>query len=112
MDPSPFFFSDRRIHFALLVVVVIFAAALRMYFFGGYDGLDDAEYARIAYQIGNGTFSLKEYSGPPVFPLRIGLIFPTSLFIRLFVKHRFANFVFINIRITVTVPFLLCKWQD
>jgi len=84
MSQSPFFFSDRRAHFAALVTVIVTSVALRLCLFGGYAGLDDAEYARIAYQIANGTFSLKEYGGPPVFPLRVGLILPTSLVFRMF----------------------------
>jgi 4-amino-4-deoxy-L-arabinose transferase-like glycosyltransferase len=84
MSQSSYFFSDRRAHCAALVTVIVTAAALRFYLFGGYNGLDDAEYAHIGYQIANGTFSLKEYGGPGVFPLRVGLILPTSLFFRMF----------------------------
>ena len=84
MSQSPFFFSDRRVHLAVLVAVIVTAAALRLSLFAGYGGFDDAEYARLAYQIANGNFSLKEYGGPPVFPLRVGIILPTSLSFRLF----------------------------
>lgn len=83
MSESPFFFSDRRVHFAALVTVIVTSAALRLWHFGGYSGLDDAEYARFAYQIASGTFSLKEYGGPAVFPLRVGLILPTSFVFRM-----------------------------
>ena len=83
MSQSQFFFSDRRAHFAVLAAVIVTSVALRLGHFSGYVGLDDAEYARIAYQIANGNFSLKEYGGPSVFPLRVGLVLPTSLVFRM-----------------------------
>jgi 4-amino-4-deoxy-L-arabinose transferase-like glycosyltransferase len=84
MSQSHFLFSDRRAHFAALATIIVTAAALRLSRFGGYDGLDDAEYARIAHSIASGTFSLSEYLGPAVFPLRTGIIVPTSLFFWMF----------------------------
>jgi hypothetical protein len=60
------------------------AVALRLVLFRGYFGLDDAEYARLAYQMAEGVFPLGEYPGPAVFPLRIGLIAPTAGAIWLF----------------------------
>ena len=84
MNQSPYFFSDRRAHLAALFAVIVTAAAMRLWLLAGYAGLDDGEYARIAYQIANGTFSLKDYNGPAVFPLRVGLVLPTSLAFRMY----------------------------
>jgi hypothetical protein len=69
---------------ALLLVIVALGAAMRVYVFRGYVGLDDAEYSRIAYQMGYGGGSLTTYAGPPVFPLRVGLTVPTAIIYRAF----------------------------
>jgi 4-amino-4-deoxy-L-arabinose transferase-like glycosyltransferase len=106
MSPSPFFFSDYRAHFAALAAVVAAAIALRLSLFGGYDGLDDAEYARIAYQIANGTFSLDDYAGPPVFPLRMGLILPTSLFFRVLGQSEWTMVLFPLILSIAALPLI------
>ena len=79
MNQTEFFFSSRRAHFAALAIAIGAAAALRVILFRGYVGLDDAEYARIAFQIANGTFMPSEYGGPVVFPLRVGLTLPAAL---------------------------------
>ncbi len=84
MNQSPYLLSDRRAHFAALAAIMAMCTALRFMLFGGYAGLDDGEYARIAHWIVNGTFSLQEYGGPPVFPLRTGLVLPTALVFRAF----------------------------
>lgn len=70
--------------FAILLLIILVAIALRLYCFRGYIGLDDAEYARFAHQIGKGTFALGTYNGPAVFPLRVGIISPTSLLFHFF----------------------------
>lgn len=67
-----------------LLTIIAASAAVRVYLFRGYVGLDDAEYARLAYQMAHGTFSFDSYAGPAVFPLRIGLTAPTALLFRLF----------------------------
>ena len=78
------FLSDFLRHFPALAAIIAVAAALRVYFFGGYIGLDDGEYTRFAYQMAQDQFSINGYSGPAVFPLRIGVIFPASLTFRFF----------------------------
>lgn len=62
-----------------IFVVIILAAALRFYAFSGFGGLDDAEYATIAHQVTNGTFSLSGYNGPGPFPLRVGIVIPAAV---------------------------------
>jgi len=68
----------------LLAAIVVLAAAVRIYGFRGYSGLDDAEYARFAYFLANGVPFPADYTGPAVFPLRVGVIAPTALFYEVF----------------------------
>jgi 4-amino-4-deoxy-L-arabinose transferase-like glycosyltransferase len=77
------FLLDLRKYGAVFLTIVVIAIALRVYFFGGYVGLDDAEYTRLAYQMAKDQ-SINSYNGPAVFPLRVGVIFPTSLAFRFF----------------------------
>jgi len=68
----------------LLIVVLVCAAAIRLYHFHGFNGFDDAEYAHFAHQIVRGEFEPRGYTGPSVFPLRVGVIIPAALSFRLF----------------------------
>jgi len=68
----------------ILFIIVLLAIALRLYCFRGFVGLDDAEYSRFANQMNQGTFALGSYEGPAVFPLRVGIIFPTAILYGLF----------------------------
>ena len=68
---------------AALAAILVAAVAIRVRLFAGFVGLDDAEYARFAYQMVHGSFHLRGYTGPAVFPLRIGLIAPVALSFRL-----------------------------
>jgi 4-amino-4-deoxy-L-arabinose transferase-like glycosyltransferase len=63
---------------AALGLCLFAAVALRVHFASGFLPIDDAEYARVAYQIQDGTFTLQGYGGPPVVPLRSGIVLPTS----------------------------------
>jgi len=67
-----------------LLVISIVAISIRIYCFRGFIGLDDAEYAKFAYQISQGSFSVGDYLGPAVFPLRVGLTFPTAFLFQFF----------------------------
>jgi hypothetical protein len=67
----------------LLACIVVLAAAVRVYGFRGYAGFDDAEYARFAYRLAHERPYPGDYTGPAVFPLRIGIIAPTALSYRL-----------------------------
>jgi len=55
------------------------AGLTRILSFSGYQGYDDGAYAELAHQMANGEFKIGEYSGPPVFPLRVGLLAPVAL---------------------------------
>jgi 4-amino-4-deoxy-L-arabinose transferase-like glycosyltransferase len=81
-----------------LVAIVAVAAAIRGLLFRGFVGLDDAEYARFAYEIAHGFFDPTHYTGPAVFPLRLGVIVPTALVFKLFGMGE---------RTTVIYPFLV-----
>lgn len=75
--------SDRHVLAALAVIIAV-AAAIRVYLFNGFVGLDDAEYARFAHQMAHGSLDIRSYTGPAVFPLRVGVIAPTALLFRVF----------------------------
>jgi len=67
-----------------LGLIVIAAIILRLYFTDGFVPVDGAEYARVAYQILHGTFNYDSYQGPPVVPVRTGVVLPTSVAIAVF----------------------------
>jgi 4-amino-4-deoxy-L-arabinose transferase-like glycosyltransferase len=68
----------------ILLGIILVAISLRCYCFRGFVGLDDAEYSKIAYQIVQGQYKTGVYQGPAVFPLRVGIIYPTVLSFRIF----------------------------
>lgn len=74
---------DRNIVVALLVILVA-ATLFRLYCMKGFAGFDDAEYARFAHQVLTGDFRVGSYTGPAVFPLRVGVIYPAALAFRVF----------------------------
>jgi len=78
-------FQLRRSHWLpILLLILLIAVFLRVKLYTGFIPLDDAEYAKIAFQISQGTFSRQDYAGPPVFPLRIGIVLPTAFLFRIF----------------------------
>lgn len=60
-----------------VTAILILALALRLQAFIGYVGLDDHEYAAVAFHILNGDFDFTAYNDAPVFPQRLGIILPT-----------------------------------
>lgn len=74
----------------ILAAIIAVAAAIRIYCFHGFASLDDAEYARFANRIVHGDFTPSGYTGPAVFPLRIGIIFPAALSFRLLGVSQFS----------------------
>jgi len=73
-----------RTHWAVFLAIMVVGLALRLYEFRGFGAVDDAAYAQIAHQMANGTFHVGDYRGPAVFPLRLGIIYPTALLFRWF----------------------------
>ena len=79
--------KSRLLHdyrFIILLAIVFCGIALRLHCFRGFVGLDDAEYAKLAYQMAQNGFGVGNYNGPAVFPLRVGIIYPASILFRLF----------------------------
>lgn len=72
----------RRYAVALVAIIVV-AAALRLVCFRGYVGDDDIAYTELAWRMANGQFSIGGYVGPPVYPLRIGIVAPVALGFRM-----------------------------
>jgi 4-amino-4-deoxy-L-arabinose transferase-like glycosyltransferase len=79
---APRLLPDSRRAGVTLLLVVLVGLALRLYGFRGFGATDDAAYAQIAHQIAQGTYRIGSYTGPAVFPLRIGIIYPTALAFR------------------------------
>ncbi|HSL21141.1 MAG TPA: glycosyltransferase family 39 protein [Vicinamibacterales bacterium] len=75
---------DHRYRFAVLVLILLASVSIRLYDLSGYIGLDDAEYARFASRLAHGEPFPAAYSGPAVFPLRVGVFGPPALLFRLF----------------------------
>lgn len=73
-----------RRHRVVLLLIILTALALRLYEFRGFGALDDAAYAQLAHQVVEGSFQPATYTGPAVFPLRVGIIYPTALLFRFF----------------------------
>ncbi len=51
---------------------------LRVLCFAGISPNDDEQYAWLAHQIAQGEFQIGKYQGPPVWPLRVGLLIPVA----------------------------------
>jgi 4-amino-4-deoxy-L-arabinose transferase-like glycosyltransferase len=68
----------------VLLRIILFGAAIRTICFSGFAGSDDGAYAEIANGIAKSEFSLRAYTGPPVFPLRLEVILPLAFPFKLF----------------------------
>jgi 4-amino-4-deoxy-L-arabinose transferase-like glycosyltransferase len=97
-----------RHRIVLLLAILAVAAALRVRMFSGYVGLDDGEYARVAYQIARGEFSPVGYSGPAVFPLRIGLTAPAAAAFWLFGASEWTMVLYPFVLSLATVVLAYC----
>ena len=62
-----------------LLLILVAAVGMRLLLSRGFSPLDDAEYARVAQKIADGTFAIAEYPGPPVVPVRSGIVLPTAV---------------------------------
>ena len=92
-DQSPW---KRRRHLALLALVLVVAALLRIYEFRGFGASDDAAYAEIAGRLARGEPIIGAYDGPGTVPVRMGIIAPTAVLYGLFGVHPWTlvGFVF------------------
>lgn len=71
-------------HLSFLFLILIFATAHRIYQFRGFGALDDFAYAQLAHQVSEGWPFIGVFDGPAVFPLRVGIIYPTAWLFRFF----------------------------
>ena len=85
--------KDRK-QIVLFLGIIIVAIGMRIYCIRGFAGLDDAEYAKIAYQIVKGDYTTGTYQGPAVFPLRVGIIYPTVVSFRFFGVNEWGMILF------------------
>lgn len=69
---------------AALAVIVFVAMGLRIVYAAGFIPVDDAEYARAAARMLDGTFSYEENPGPPVNPGRTGIVLPLMALFKVF----------------------------
>ena len=60
----------------ILCLIVLTAVSVRVYLAEGFVPVDEAEFARVAYAMSNGTFDYARYAGPPVIPVRTGTVLP------------------------------------
>lgn len=86
---SPLFGSGKNL--AILLVIILAGLALRLLYFHGVWGTDDAEYVRLANAMARGNFIdyvnrnfVESITGPAHIPYRTALIFPLSVLFRLF----------------------------
>jgi 4-amino-4-deoxy-L-arabinose transferase-like glycosyltransferase len=65
-----------------LAACLILGLVVRLLLFGGFSGSDDGSYAAIAYEMARGTFRIQEFTGAPVYPLRLAIVAPLALLFR------------------------------
>lgn len=91
MKPEEINQSTRQ-NFVLLLIILI-GCFTRLYFYTGHIFSDDAYYSYLSYTLLDGDFA-GEYTGYPVFPLRIGFIVLTTFSMKLFGVNEFATIIF------------------
>ncbi len=70
--------SDR--HTALFLTAILAVGfLLRIICFAGISPNDDEQYAWLAHQMSQGQYQIGKYQGPPVWPLRVGLLVPVAV---------------------------------
>lgn len=82
----------------ILALILCLAAVLRVLSFHGYAGSDDGSYAELAHALAAGQFRVGTFTGPPVFPLRVGVFAPVAVLFRVFGPSEMA---------VLAYPFLL-----
>ncbi len=75
-----------------LVLVIIVAILLRLYFQIGHIFSDDAYYSYLSFTMQNGEFA-KDYLGYPVFPLRIAFTGLTAFSMNIFGTNESATLI-------------------
>ncbi len=76
---------------AMLAVIIILSALVRIWSFNGYQGSDDCAYFEYAKQWSNNTYNAAEvFEDPIVFPFRVGVYVPTAWMLRVIPSHEIA----------------------
>ena len=91
----------------ILLIIVAAAAALRIVYASGFIPVDDAEYARVAARVVDGTFSRETHTGPPVNHSRSGMVMPVAALFAVFGPNEvtLAAFPFLLSLLTIVVAF-------
>ena len=77
--------------FILIIAVAIVA---RVAVFRGFAASDDADYARVAWDIAQGHSPLNDASVPPQYSGRLGIAVPVGLLFRIFGVHEWTLLIF------------------
>ena len=79
--------------FLILFILLVFALLIRIFFFTGHVFSDDAYYSKLSFNFLHGNFP-GNYSGYPIFLLRINEIVLTALSFKLFGFNENASIIF------------------
>jgi len=80
--PAPGKPGAKAYRLGLILLILSSALVLRAYEFRGFGASDDAAYAQLSVGVARGHPLIGVYDGPAVFPLRVGIIYPTALLFR------------------------------
>jgi hypothetical protein len=83
MNPDPSIQSSKTWG-VIFCFIVLVAVGVRVYFAQGFVPVDEAEFARVAHAMSNGTFDYDRYAGSPVIPVRSGIVLPVAASMALF----------------------------
>ena len=72
------------------ILIIAVAVAARVAVFRGFAASDDADYARVAWDIAQGHSPLGDASVPPQYSGRLGIAVPVGLLFRLFGVHEWT----------------------
>lgn len=90
-----------------LAVIIFIAGAIRVYFLTGFQGTDDLVFAKVAYNIANGSFKPGTYIGT----LRYGLNLPLAISTMFFGFNEYALTLYplITSLVTILMVYLIGK---
>jgi hypothetical protein len=97
-----------------LILIILFGIILRLFFQTGHVFSDDAYYSYLSVTLLKGDFA-KDYSGYPIFPLRIAFLGLTTLSMKIFGTNEIATIIFpfvisiLNILLTYKFTSLLTQ---
>lgn len=106
-EPCPDAVCSPGYELLILVLIMLVGFLLRLACFAGISPNDDEQYAWLAHQMAHGEFRVGEYQGPPVWPLRLGLVVPVAAAFRIAGTTEIAAlfFPFLYSMISILVAF-------